>query len=136
MVKMSRKDLMMLVLSVSLVTGAVLASGCIGKEIQTPPQTPTQIIEDITPLEAFAPIQESQVCMVYFTGIGCLHCARADPVVLEQLPREYPNLVIIEYEIYEQEQNAPVLDAYNDEYYSGYVIPLIIFNQDQYLDSD
>jgi len=136
LVKIGRKDLILLVLSVSLVTGAVLAGGCIGKEIQTPPQTPTQIIEDITPLEAFAPIQENHVCMVYFTGIGCLHCARADPVVLEQLPREYPNLVIIEYEIYGQEQNAPVLDAYSDKYYSGYVIPLIIFNQDQYLADD
>lgn len=226
---MSRKDLMMLVLLLSLVTGAVLASGCVGQE------TPPQIIEDITPQEAFAliqdnrdnpdfviidvrtpeefaeehiedainldyysetfqdeldtldrdktyliycrsggrsgnaldimaeldfreaynmlggingwlaeglpttkesPTQENYVCMVYFTGIGCPHCARADPVVLEQLPGEYPNLVIVEYEIYEQEQNAPVLDAYNDEYYSGYVIPLTIFNPDQYLGDD
>ena len=229
MVKMSRRDLMLLVLPVLLVTGAVLAGGCVGQE--------TQIIKNITPAEALAliqenqdnpdfvildlrfqesfaykhikgainieyysysfrdeldkldkdktylvysgwacgnispqalevmkelnfrevynmtgmcygkelegfptagesSIQENQVCMVYFTGIGCPHCARVDPLVLEQLPREYPNLVIVEYEIYEQEQNAPVLDAYNDEYSSGYVIPLIIFNQDQYLDGD
>jgi thiol-disulfide isomerase/thioredoxin len=134
---MSRKDLMTLVLLLSLVTGAVLASGCIGQKADTPLQaTPAQVIEDITPQEALALTQENQVCMVYFTGIGCPNCARTDPVVLEQLPREYPNLVIVEYEIYEQEQNALVLDAYNDKYHSGYVIPLIIFNQDQYLGDD
>jgi len=137
LVKMSRKDLMTLVLLLSLVTGAVLASGCIGQKADTPLQaTPAQVIEDITPQEALALTQENQVCMVYFTGIGCPNCARTDPVVLEQLPREYPNLVIVEYEIYEQEQNALVLDAYNDKYHSGYVIPLIIFNQDQYLGDD
>jgi len=51
MTKMSLKNLMVLVLSVSLVAGAVLASGCVGK---------AQIIENITPQEAFALIQENQ----------------------------------------------------------------------------
>jgi len=57
---MTRKDLIILVLSVLLVIGVVLAGGCVGKEIQTPPQTPTQIIEHITPQEAFTLIQENQ----------------------------------------------------------------------------
>ena len=48
MVKMSLKNLTMLVLSVSLVIGVVLTGGC------------TQIIEDITPQEAFTLIQENQ----------------------------------------------------------------------------
>ena len=43
-------------LSVSLVTGAMLMGGCVGKEIEAP----TQIIEDITPQEAFTLIQENQ----------------------------------------------------------------------------
>ena len=51
---MTRKDLIILVLSVLLVIGVVLAGGCVGKE------TPTQIIEDITPQEAFTLIQENQ----------------------------------------------------------------------------
>jgi len=51
MTKMSLKNLMVLVLSVSLVAGAVLASGCVGK---------AQIIENITPQEAFALIRENQ----------------------------------------------------------------------------
>ena len=77
--------------------------------------------------------QENHVCMVYFTGIGCLHCERVGTLVLEQLPRDYPNLVIIEYEIYGQEQNALVFDEYVSTYHTGYRIPLIVFSQDQYL---
>ena len=52
---------MMLVLSVSLVTGVVLTGGCIGNETFTLEQeTPTQIIEDVTPQEAFTLIQNNQ----------------------------------------------------------------------------
>ena len=75
MTKKSLKNLMMLVLSVSLAIGVVFAGGCVGKEIETPPQPapppingtepppqelPTQIIEDITPQQAFTLIQENQ----------------------------------------------------------------------------
>jgi len=81
-------------------------------------------------------LQENYVCVVYFTGIGCIHCARTDPVVLEQLPREYPDLVIIDYEIYEQEQNAPLLDEYDSKYHSGLELPLIILKQEQYIAGD
>ena len=80
--------------------------------------------------------EEHYSCLVYFTGIGCLHCARTDTVILEQLPREYPGLIVIEYEIYEQEQNAPLLDKYHSTYHSGLEIPLIIFNQEQYISGD
>ncbi|UCC91116.1 MAG: hypothetical protein JSW24_01370 [Dehalococcoidia bacterium] len=225
----------MLVLSISLVTGAILAGGCVGKEVET------QIIESITPQEALALIQENQdnpdfviidlrfpqsfdyehienainieyysqnfrdeldkldkdktyliysgyscgnvspqvldmmkelnfrevysmtgmcygeelegfptvgegttqiindsthqyVFMVYFTGIGCRHCERVTPMVLEQLPREYADLIIIEYEIYEKyEQNAPLFDEYASAYNTGFEFPQAIFNQDQYI---
>jgi len=50
---------MLLVLSVSLVIGVVLTGGCVGKET-IPTETPTQIIEDISPQEAFTLIQENQ----------------------------------------------------------------------------
>ncbi len=59
MVKMSLRNLMMLVLSVSLVIGAVLTGGCVRDETVTPEIT-TQIIEDITPQEAFTLIQDNQ----------------------------------------------------------------------------
>ena len=47
---------MTLLLSLLLVIGVVLMGGCAGGEIETP----TQIIEDITPQEAFALIQDNQ----------------------------------------------------------------------------
>jgi len=55
MAKKSLKNLMILVLSASLIIGLVLIGGCAGKEIETP----TQIIEDITPQEAFILIQDN-----------------------------------------------------------------------------
>lgn len=59
MVKMSPKHLM--VLLALLVIGVALAGSCVGAEIETPPPpTPTQIIENVTPQEAFALIQDNQ----------------------------------------------------------------------------
>jgi len=100
---------------------------CTGRALEGFPITqeiPTQITEDITPQYVF---------MVYFTGIGCRHCERTTPMVLEQLPREYANLVIIEYEIQAQELNAPLLDEYVSSYHTGYDLPLAVFGQDQYV---
>ena len=56
---MSLKNFMVLALSVSLVIGVVLTGGCVRDET-APPETLTQIIEDITPQEAFALIQNNQ----------------------------------------------------------------------------
>ena len=50
---------MVLALSVSLVIGVALTGGCVGDETATP-ETPTQIIEDITPQEALTLIQNNQ----------------------------------------------------------------------------
>ena len=80
--------------------------------------------------------EDNYVCLVYFTGIGCSHCAQADPLVLEQLPKEYPNLVIIEYEIYQQKENAPLLYEYSSVYGSKLGIPLIIFNKQEHIIGD
>ncbi len=106
MVKKSLKNLMMLVLSVSLVMGAVLAGGCAGKEIETPPpetpppinepepppQEPTpQIIGDITPQEAFALIQDDH---------------------------DNPDLVIIDVRTPEEFAEEHIEDAINLDYYS------------------
>jgi len=128
---------MMLVLSVSLVISALLVGGCVGKEIEASDQQPlSEVIEDTTLQEATNPTQENYICMVYFAGIGCSHCEKVTPLILEQLPRDYPNLVIIEYEIYEQEQNAPLFDEYVSAYHTTFELPLIIFNQDQHVAGD
>lgn len=79
---------------------------------------------------------DESTCVVYFTGIGCPHCAKVDPVLLEQLPEKYPDLVIIEYEIYQERENAPLLYEYNSVYGSGLSIPLVIFGEDDFLIGD
>jgi hypothetical protein len=80
--------------------------------------------------------EDQSTCLVYFTGIGCPHCAQSDPVVLEQLFKEYPNLRIIEYEIYQERANAPLLDEYHQVYGSGLGIPLVIFGKERFIAGD
>ncbi|OQX70770.1 hypothetical protein B6D52_03530 [Candidatus Parcubacteria bacterium 4484_255] len=88
----------------------------------------------------FSKAQENQTdsdfCTVYFTGIGCAHCAKADPVVLTQLPLEYSNLVVVEYEIYQNRENAFLLYQYNEKYASGLGVPLLIFGEKDTLIGD
>jgi len=84
----------------------------------------------------FISADDNIVCAVYFTGIGCSHCAKTDPLILDDLQKEYPNLAIIEYEIYQQKENAPLLYEYNEKYNSGLGIPLIIFNKEKQISGD
>ncbi len=72
-------------------------------------------------------------CMAYFTGIGCSHCEMTAPLLLEQLPRQYPNLVVVEYEIYGKEENTLVFDEYISAYETEYGIPLAVFGPDSSL---
>jgi len=65
---------------------------------------------------SFAENTETSFCAVYFTGIGCSHCAKTDPVVFQELLKEYPNLIVIEYEIYQQRENAPLFNEYCQNY--------------------
>jgi len=85
---------------------------------------------------ALAKGEQDIVCAVYFTGVGCSHCAKTDPIILVDLLKKYPDLVIIEYEIYQQQINAPLLYQYDSEYSSGLGIPLIIFNKNEYFIGD
>ena len=79
---------------------------------------------------------DQTTCIVYFSGIGCSHCAKTDPVISEQLPEQYSDLVVIKYEIYQERENAPLLARYNEVYGSGLSIPLVIFGKDNYLRGD
>jgi len=70
---------------------------------------------------------QSTVCAVYFTGIGCPHCAKSDPVVLGELPVEFNgSFVVIEYEIYRQSLNAQVMYQHNSEYDTSLGVPQLI----------
>ena len=76
------------------------------------------------------------VCSVYFTGIGCSHCAKSDPVVFGSLLQENPNLVIIEYEIYQDQINAPIHYNYVNKYNIRAGVPLFVFNSVVYFQGD
>ncbi len=81
-------------------------------------------------------VNGQKTCLVYFSGIGCPHCAKTDPVVLEQLPEKYSDLAVIKYEIYQEQENAPLLAKYNDVYNSGLGIPLIIFGKEKFINGE
>lgn len=74
--------------------------------------------------------QTNTVCAVYFTGIGCPHCAKTDPLIFGQWMNKYPDFIAIEYEIYHQQENGPLMYLYNEKNNSGLGIPLIIFDHD------
>ncbi len=58
---MKVKIFRLLVPTALLVIGAILMSGCAPAQIETPsPEAPAQIIENVTPQEAFTLIQENQ----------------------------------------------------------------------------
>ena len=73
-------------------------------------------------------------CLVYFTGVGCPHCAKADAVVFGEILKDYPGLVIIEYEIYQTPSNAQVLTQYDKAYQLPswqYGIPSAFFDKSE-----
>ncbi|MBN2015221.1 sulfite exporter TauE/SafE family protein [Candidatus Dojkabacteria bacterium] len=74
--------------------------------------------------------------VVYFTGIGCPHCAKVDSILLKDWLHEYPDLVVVEYEVYQESQNAIFIDEYNTNYNCGYHIPLVIFDKDKNIVGD
>jgi len=68
-----------------------------------------------------------ETCAVYFTGVGCPHCAKADPLVLDEMLKKYPEFIVIEYEVYQSAENAQYVFNYDQRYDSGLGIPVIIF---------
>jgi cytochrome c biogenesis protein CcdA len=75
------------------------------------------------------------VCGVYFTGIGCPHCAKVEPFV-EDFLNKTPNLVLLKYEIYKEQANVPVVDAYLSSYGLPPGIPMIMFTKNVYIQGD
>lgn len=84
----------------------------------------------------FSSIVFAETCAVYFTGVGCPHCSKADPVVLEEFTASYPDLVIIEYEIYRKQANAPLFYDYDGIYGSGYGVPALVFGPQESIVGD
>ncbi|MEA3398520.1 MAG: GAP family protein, partial [Patescibacteria group bacterium] len=71
----------------------------------------------LTPNTGIASISENKITYaVYFTGVGCSHCAKTDPVILKELLKEHNNFVVIEYEIYQQKNNAVLFNQCCENY--------------------
>ncbi len=51
-------------------------------------------------------------CAVYFSGIGCPHCAKTDPFIVNDFVKN-TDVVIIKYEVYKHPDNSALLYKYN-----------------------
>jgi len=77
---------------------------------------------------------QEKICAVYITGIGCPNCAITDPALLSEYTSKYPDLIIVEYEIYHlRASNQNIANQYFESYIPNTQagIPLIIFNKNQ-----
>ncbi|MEA3463721.1 MAG: cytochrome c biogenesis CcdA family protein [Patescibacteria group bacterium] len=71
----------------------------------------------LTPNAVMASISENEIAYaVYFTGVGCSHCAKTDPVILVELLDKKNNFAVIEYEIYQQKNNAVLFNQCCENY--------------------
>ena len=55
------------------------------------------------------------VCVYFFYGDGCPHCARVEPFI-EQLEQKYPQLEVHSFEVYKNQSNAQLLMSFFDSY--------------------
>ena len=63
----------------------------------------------------------------YFTGDGCPHCAKVNPVLFGEWLTTYPGLVVVEYEVYGHTENAVVMAGMDRTYGIGLGIPVLFF---------
>ncbi len=71
-------------------------------------------------------------CIVYVTGIGCPHCGTVDNVIFKGFLTDNPDIVLIDYEVFENDINKPALSDMNDLYRIGNSVPLMIFDSNTY----
>ncbi len=71
------------------------------------------------------PVAFSSGCVVYFTGIGCPHCAKTDPILANLSMGG--KFVIIEYEIYHNPENVRVFENYSKKYGIELGIPNVLY---------
>jgi len=58
---------------------------------------------------------QEEICIYYFYGVGCTHCANVKPV-LDNLEGKYPNIHIHRLEIYHNKTNQDLFNSYCSEY--------------------
>ena len=73
--------------------------------------------------------QQANTYFIYFGGIGCPHCAKVNPKLIERI--EQGNVVMIEYETYKNLGNSQSLLEYVESYNLNLGIPLVLFSSEQ-----
>ncbi|MFH0860365.1 MAG: hypothetical protein V1921_04135 [Candidatus Altiarchaeota archaeon] len=67
------------------------------------------------------------ICVIYFSGVGCPHCAEVDPTLLGEIPLKYSQVVVVEYEVYKAKENVEVIRGYNQAGLAGAGIPQLLW---------
>lgn len=75
--------------------------------------------------------EEYDVVLHWFWGDGCPHCADQKPF-LTSLLKEYDGVAVVEYEIYNNDQNQNVYEDYVDEFNVGRTGVPMTFANDEY----
>ncbi|HPV66583.1 MAG TPA: hypothetical protein PK655_04015, partial [archaeon] len=111
--------------------------GVVFADCETDTNADSCTIEDNNPIFPIInnPINNTQktevLGIVYFTGIGCPHCAKVDPVLLRDISLSRNDVAVIEYEVKAlNEYNANLMLEYNKQFGSGKGYPLAIFSED------
>ncbi len=80
--------------------------------------------------ESFSSMDKN-VCAVYFTKLGCPHCAKVDPILFGETVRN-EDIVIIEFEVADKTGNAQQIIPYvTGGYKSSYLVPQLILSKDE-----
>jgi len=83
----------------------------------------------------FSGVEAKKVCVYYFYGIGCPHCANVKPL-LDELENKYTDLELHRLEIYQNKTNREFFDKFCSEYkIEKRGVPLVVIG-DKYIMGD
>ncbi|MDI6718443.1 MAG: hypothetical protein QMD46_02365 [Methanomicrobiales archaeon] len=66
----------------------------------------------------------------YFHGIGCSHCKNVDQALFPGWLENSSGLVVIEYEVFRDRENALVMARFDEQYGIGSGVPVLLVNPD------
>ncbi len=83
-------------------------------------------------LNAHAQVPENINCAVYITAVGCPYCLTADTYIFNEILSGNPDLLLIQFEVFEQPQNFGISTLYHERYNTGVGLPLFVLNEERY----
>ncbi|MCW1296940.1 MAG: hypothetical protein OH319_04635 [Candidatus Parvarchaeota archaeon] len=79
--------------------------------------------------------QEKKICIYFFYGLGCPHCANVEPY-LDNLEKKYPEIDIKRFEVYYNKTNQEIFNKFCDVYCVDIKGVPIVFVGDKFLVGD